>query len=375
MAKHQFNLKSFAKKWKNVLRHTLKGGDNFFYSENMEIHWFHVGLLVLSIVLIILFILYLIGVFSDKESGDCSSDRGCLLLSEPKNTKVPYVIESDNLPGDNAGVGYTLSVWLYVDSENFDKQSQKYKSVLYRGTSKSYNGFVDNQFTVQPGIWLYGATNKLLIRWNTSGRVSNVVNCKTLSNPCTRGNRCRDSDNSIKVCNKDRKLVNENTSMYSMNPYINPPNKLCSGVETQSDILWNTSDVNTDNETCIDNIPLDRWFQLSLVMHNQSIDIYVDGKLYSTFVLNSLPNQSNDSNLVLSMDNSPFYQNLNGFYGAINQLRYFDRPLTPQEILKVYSMGPNPYVHQHSKLGNSSKDKGQNDTDRSDENYLGSDNY
>jgi hypothetical protein len=317
--------------------------------------------------------LYLLGFFTPNESGNCEGERGCLLLSEVKDTKRPYTITSDNLPSGNPGVGYTITTWLYVKSDNFDKQTQKFKSVLYRGTSRNHNGFKDDQFTVQPGIWLYGNTNKLLLRWDTAGRVCNIVSCNDIAKPCTPGNRCRDKNSKILYCNKNRQLVEENISMYSMNPYINPPNKLCSGITNKNDILWNTSDANMDNETCIDNIPLDRWFQLSIVMHNQSVDIYVDGKLYSTFVLNSQPANTENSNLILSQDNSPFYKNMNGFYGAVNQVRYFNYPLTPQDILKVYSWGPNPYVHEGSELGRKTNNNKQEYSDSGDD--LGSDYY
>jgi hypothetical protein len=374
MAKQGYNFKPLIRKLNKWMKNQLRGG-NIFYATETDLNWLNIIILLLIFILIIVFVLYLFGVFSSKESGDCTSDRGCLILSEPKDTKIPYIITSDNLPSDNSGIGYTLTVWLYVKSSNFDKQTQKFKSVLYRGSSKSHNGFQDDQFTVQPGIWLYGNTNKLLIRWNTSGRVCNLVSCNNLQKPCTPGNRCRDTDNSIKYCNKNSELTNENISMYSMNPDINPPNKACSAVITPKDILWNTSDANLDNETCIDNIPLDRWFQLGLVMHSQSIDIYVDGKLYSTFVLNSLPAPSDNANLILSRDNSPFYRNLNGFYGAVNQLRYFSYPLSPQELLRVYSWGPQPYVHESTKLGQSNNNATKTNNDPNIPNGLGSDNY
>ena len=161
-----------------------------------------------------------------------------------------------------------------------------------------------------------------------------------------------------------------------MNPYINPPNKLCSAVKSGSDMKWNTSDSNTDNETCIDNVPLDRWFHLCIVIHEQSIDIYVDGKLYSTLTLNSIPSNREDSELHLSKDSCPFYKNLNGFSGAMSQLRFFNYCLTPKEVQRIYLWGPYPYFFDRTLVCKQDKNKEiQRKNKPSKQDLLGSDNY
>ena len=356
----------------------LKGGYYGFFTQD-NVRWPRIiGGIVILILIIVLIYFILRASLSKVESGDCSGTRGCLLLSEVKNGNKSYKIPSGNFPISNPGLGYTMSVWLYVKSDNFDRKIQKFKSILYRGQSKVHNGFLDKQFTVQPGIWLFGNTNKILLRWNTEGRVCNLVNCKEMSQPCNPGKRCRKDDNTILYCQRNKQLVDENIGIHSMNPYINPPNKLCSGQVNETEVMWNTSDSNLDNETCIDNIPLDRWFQLTIVMHNQSIDIYLDGKLYSTFVLNSLPSSGANSNLTISTDNSPFYRNLNGFEGAVTQLRYFNYPLNPHQVTGIYSWGPHPYVHENTNLGKKkiNQDSSSNNSNNEDDkNYLGSDNY
>lgn len=334
-------------------------------------------IIVIAIILVILLIRLCFYLYyrNNSESGDCSSNRGCLLLSEVKHGKKPYTIKSYKFPPSNPGNGYSLTTWLFVKNNNFSNKLQNFKTIICRGAEKKYNNFKDEQYSVQPGIWLYGNTNKILLRWDTLGRISSIINCDDIKKPCTKGDRCRVKEtDEVKLCNKDGKLVEEDTSVHSMNPYINPPSKLCSGPLTGGEILWNTSDVNMDNETCIDNIPIDRWFQLAIVMHNQSVDIYIDGKVYSTFALNSMPVNSSDSNLMISKDNSPYYSKLNGFQGGISQLRYFDRPLTPYEIMRIYSWGPQPFVHENTNIGNPKNEKKKDEKPNEDE-KLGSDNY
>ena len=335
---------------------------------------------IISIIILIIIIIFLIKLCyylyyrSVEETGDCSSNRGCLLLSEVKHGKKPYTIQSYKFPPFNPGSGYSITSWLFIDNNNFSNKLQTFKTIFSRGISKKYNNFNDKQYSVQPGVWLYGNTNKLLLRWDTLGRISNIVKCQNLKTPCNKGDRCRENDDSIKYCNKKSVLVEENVKIHSMNPYINPPSKLCSGELSDGKILWNTSDSNMDNEMCIDNIPIDRWFQLAIVVHNQSIDIYVDGKLYSTLALNSMPYNNSNSDLQISKDNSPYYNKLNGFKGGISQMRYFDKPLSPYDIMRIYSWGPQPFVHENTNISNPKNKKNDNHTPNYDE-KLGSDNY
>ncbi len=131
----------------------------------------------------------------------------------------------------------------------------------------------------------------------------------------------------------------------SMNPFVNPPNKQCSAVKVGEDQQWNTDDTNTDNETCVDNIPLDRWFHLTLVTHSQSADIYIDGKLVNTITFNSAPVIYNDAPLVLCKDSKNTISGLtkHGFSGALTQVRYFKQALNPYDVLRIYSWGPHPF--------------------------------
>jgi hypothetical protein len=108
---------------------------------------------------------------------------------------------------------------------------------------------------------------------------------------------------------------------------------------------YNTNNANTDNELCIDNIPLDRWFHLAMITHTQSADVYVDGKLVRTLAFNSSPVVYNDAPLVLCKDctNSMASMGRNGFLGALTQVRYFKMAINPYDVLKVYSWGPHPF--------------------------------
>jgi len=85
-------------------------------------------------------------------------------------------------------------------------------------------------------------------------------------------------------------------------------------------------------EVCIiDNIPLQKWINISVVLDNRTLDIYLDGKLERSFVLKGVPKMNRNA-LQFAPDG--------GFYGQISMFRYFNRPITPDEASSIYSQGP-----------------------------------
>ena len=58
------------------------------------------------------------------------------------------------------------------------------------------------------------------------------------------------------------------------------------------------------------------------------------------------------------------YNSLNGFSGAMTQLRYFNYSLSPDDIANVYSWGPHPHVPKKIK---SSKDDSSNNNNHDDD--------
>lgn len=315
--------------------------------------------IVIIIIMIILFIWRKVANRNKKENLNCSLPKGCLLFSGVKNGSDVVKIKSETMPPSINGNDYSMCVWLYTRSSNFTPGERPWKTVMYRGGNPGGNpspsGFQgdDNQYSVQPGVWLAGNTNKLLIRWETLGRVSNISSCcdpQKCQNSDNLGKRCLMEDNTLKFCGrtKDGKILwqNEPKAAYSMNPYINAPNKQCSGYKIdEGNVMWNTTNSNTNNETCIDNIPLDRWYHLAIVVQNQSGEVYIDGKLVKNLAFNSAPVLYDSADLFLCKDNTgtTSSNSKNGFLGAMSQVRYFKQALSPYDVLKIYSWGPHPF--------------------------------
>jgi len=82
-------------------------------------------------------------------------------------------------------------------------------------------------------------------------------------------------------------------------------------------------------ERCIiDNIPLQAWVAIGIVVHNKRVDIYVNGTLYKSCVLNDLP---------VPCEHKIRYGNNGGFDGSLNKLVYYFRALSSLEILDLFN--------------------------------------
>ena len=80
-------------------------------------------------------------------------------------------------------------------------------------------------------------------------------------------------------------------------------------------------------------ISLNRWFHLAVICNDRSCDVFVDGRLYKSTVLNSYAKQNNGDLFVCQEG---------GFGGMITQLRYYNKAMTLDMIKFIYDLGPDP---------------------------------
>ncbi len=91
-----------------------------------------------------------------------------------------------------------------------------------------------------------------------------------------------------------------------------------------------TSENNITTE--IPNIPMKRWFNVSIRLENKILDIYVNGTVAKRVVFDSVPKQNYDDIFVC-------YNG--GFQGSLSNLRYYDRALNVFQINNIVMAGPN----------------------------------
>mgnify|MGYP001183000863 CR=1 FL=1 len=91
---------------------------------------------------------------------------------------------------------------------------------------------------------------------------------------------------------------------------------------------------NSPTETCIlHNVPIQKWCHIVLTTNNKTVDLYLDGKLVKTCVLNGVPRMSTIKNSPVEITPD------NGFSGFLSNLKYYSRSLNPREVTELYQEG------------------------------------
>jgi len=102
----------------------------------------------------------------------------------------------------------------------------------------------------------------------------------------------------------------------------------------------------------INDFPLQAWVNVTLSVYNDSIDLYINGKLVSSKYVdnliirfpsggNRLVSLGNPWNVFNSESNDKKYTNLTGgFMGYTSKFKFFNNSLTPNEAYDIYKSGP-----------------------------------
>ena len=262
-----------------------------------------------------------------------------------RNKHRPFLVKGfkdatvyQKLPGDiitksEVGYEFTFQTWIFVKDwgHNFSRP----KHVFHVGD--------ENGNSVCPGLWLYPKNNNLMVRIDTYDRVSNTDlteegdTCQNWSSQfphkhkytpdkySSEGigdhNYCRDPDKS------------GNTWCYTNN--IRKRRGKCSVKDWREPSKMNpsNSDADMNGECDIVNIPVQRWVHIAMVLHNRTMDVYLNGKLSRSCTLDSLP-KFNNGDVHINKDE--------GFHGEICDLMYISRAISPSEVMSYYLSGRNP---------------------------------
>jgi hypothetical protein len=99
------------------------------------------------------------------------------------------------------------------------------------------------------------------------------------------------------------------------------------------------------SEVCdLDNIDLQKWVLVSVVLNNKTCDVYMDGKLARSCVLPSFYK-------VDAGGYSAYLLSYGGFGGQISTTTMYDTALNPESVHKLYMAGPEPITSFGGWLG------------------------
>lgn len=197
------------------------------------------------------------------------------ITQDPNQSGSVYLARSNNQDG---GIEFTWSVWLYVND------IANYEAITSPGSSSS-------------------ATN------STSALFQHIFN---------KGDGGYDSNNIS--------IVNNSPGVY-LSTNIHPENG------AQIYIIMDTLSASDQNNTItINNIPIKKWFHLTVRVKNTVLDAYINGVIAQRQLLINLPRQ-NYENVYVSQQG--------GFTGSISNLRYYQHALNVFEINNIVNYGPN----------------------------------
>ena len=90
------------------------------------------------------------------------------------------------------------------------------------------------------------------------------------------------------------------------------------------------------HECKIHGVPLQRWTYVNIVVHNRTLDVYIDGKLTRTCVIEGVPLSGVDSDIFLSASEMVAQP---GFSGSISDLKIYTYPMNPTQVYDQYKKG------------------------------------
>ena len=339
------------------------------------------GLFTLFVIAIVVLVVYLIYQAIQKNVKDknlitCRSPpKGCLLESgihnlgkvfPPSKSKHLGIGSSDGsaLPKSLSKNEFSINVWLYTPSGIWikPKDGSSWYNIL-KGTRSVSKKATESQ----PSVWLHPITNRLLIRWTTTGEYVEPVGCGDAAHTKLIKETCKLPENDgrkfkiggetfmcSKMCHPSGKVKRVAMPLdldYAyMTEALDPngathkcpveiENSCCGGggdtcqVSTSYPLPY---PMNVVSQACVQNLPLDRWFLLSIIVREQSADIYIDGKIVRSVVFSKTIDASPE---YITMGSSA----LNPFHAQWTQLRYYTSAISPYDVLKVYSWGPYPF--------------------------------
>ena len=192
-----------------------------------------------------------------------------------------FIIPAKKAPNSPNGLEFTYSFWIFIEDWNTNYGTAKH--ILHRGTK--------DLATASPNVWLYPRENKLMIRFQTV--------------PIT----------------KDNVLPQIYPSSTATDPNVDP------------NIL------NEDYVCDVQYVAIQKWMNVVISLNNRASDIYVDGKLIRSCILNGIPvikTGADAGDIYLGGSDSKYP----GFKGYIANFRYLNNAITASEAERIYVLGP-----------------------------------
>lgn len=235
-----------------------------------SINW--ISLLVFFLVIAVLSVILYFVVTNIRQQYTSTIAGEPWLVETTKSASSQLLVSGENIPRSNDGqYGIEFSYSLWIYIDGWSDESRINDSDGHPIHHILHKGDVNANPNQCPGIWLK--------------RVGNDLRLITKLNTFNKYDKCKGEACYIERCN-------------------------------------------------IGNIPLNKWFHLSLVVINKNLDLYINGFLKKRCLLRGLPRQN---------DGDVYINAFGGFKGFLSRVRYFNYSLPIWKIEQIMKQGPSQY--------------------------------
>ena len=96
------------------------------------------------------------------------------------------------------------------------------------------------------------------------------------------------------------------------------------------------SDHNLIHTCTVDDIPIQKWVNILVSVYDRSMDVYINGKLVKTCILENVANSKGQTNVDITPNG--------GFSGHTASFRYIGDATNPEEAYNIYKKGANSSI-------------------------------
>lgn len=276
--------------------------------------------LIVVALLLLLVILYILFMIKSPKLKGKQLTKTPIRLDELATAKE---IDAAEIPATSVGREYSFSFWLYVDSfsqtttTSDGKPVPLDKMIFYRGQAGDIT-------TANPVVFMDGLSNKLYIAIKTQSSTPNSTSA-----------------------------INYNSNLYNlryMNYFMNNELKL-NGKDANI-----TPAINKFLILTVDYIPLQRWVNITFVVDNKLLSVYIDGEIYSVKSTEEfkalreperdLRGNPLDVNVIVDKTQNSLFVGKNSIgssttvSGYLSKLCFYNYAVSLAEIKKIYNEGP-----------------------------------
>jgi len=239
-----------------------------------SMNWLSLLMFIVALGVLVAILYFVIKTIRDQYRGTIAGEPW--LVETTKSAASQQIVSGQNIPRSNDGqfgIEFSYSVWIYIDewTDNSRFITKDKDGKTIQLSHVLHKGDSIANPNQSPGIWLQRVKNDM------------------------------------------RVVVKMNT----FNTYTGCKGEAC--------YLENCS---------IGNIPMNKWFHLSLVVINKNLDLYINGFLKKRCLLKGLPRQN---------DGDVYLNSFGGFRGYLSRVRYFNYALPIWKIEQIMKQGPSQY--------------------------------